>query len=82
MPKFQYSAIRDNGERVTGEIEGSDRSMVLGRLGEQGLHPIEVKDAELDISAGAHVAAWAAAPPVSPKFRSSPANWAGCLRPA
>ena len=53
MPKFRYSAIRDTGERVTGEIEGRDRSMVLGRLGEQGLHPIEVKDADLGISAGA-----------------------------
>lgn len=53
MAKFRYSAIRDTGESVTGVIEGSDRSMVLGRLGEQGLHPIEVKDAELEISAGA-----------------------------
>ena len=53
MPKFRYSAIRDTGERVTGEIEGRDRSMVLGRLGEQGLHPIEVKDADLELSAGA-----------------------------
>ncbi len=45
MPKFQYSAIRDNGERVSGEIEGQDRSAVLGRLGQQGLHPIEVQSA-------------------------------------
>ena len=53
MAKFRYSAIRDSGERVSGEIEGSDRSMVLGRLSEQGLHPIEVRDAELELSAGA-----------------------------
>lgn len=52
MAKFRYSAVRESGEHVTGEIEGSDRSMVLGRLSEQGLHPIEVKDAELEISAG------------------------------
>ena len=43
MPKFQYSAIRDNGERISGEIEGQDRSAVLGRLGQQGLHPIDVQ---------------------------------------
>lgn len=53
MAKFRYSAIRDTGERVNGEIEGRDRSMVLGRLGEQGLHPIDVKDADIEISAGA-----------------------------
>ena len=51
MPKFQYSAIRANGEQVSGEIEGRDRSVVLGRLGEQGLHPIEVRDAEAKIAA-------------------------------
>ncbi len=53
MPKYRYSAIRDSGEQVTGEIEGSDRSMVLGRLSEQGLHPVDVKDAEREVSAGA-----------------------------
>jgi general secretion pathway protein F len=42
MPKFRYSALRDSGERVFGVIEGSERSSVIGRLGEQGLHPIEV----------------------------------------
>ena len=51
MPKFRYSAIRDSGEAVTGEIEGRDRSAVLGRLAEQGLHPIEVGDAEARIAA-------------------------------
>lgn len=42
MPKFRYSALRDSGERVTGVIEGSERSIVIGRLSEQGLHPIDV----------------------------------------
>ena len=51
MAKFRYSAIRDTGERVAGEIEGSDRAMVLGRLSEQGLYPIEVRDSEPDVSA-------------------------------
>jgi general secretion pathway protein F len=51
MPKFRYSAIRDNGERVSGEIEGGDRSIVLGRLSEQGLHPIDVRSPEQEISA-------------------------------
>jgi general secretion pathway protein F len=51
LAKFRYSAIRDSGEMVSGEIEGSDRSMVLGRLGEQGLHPVEVRGAENEVSA-------------------------------
>ena len=52
MPKFQYSAIRDDGERITGTMEGADRAIVIGRLGEQGLHPIDVKAAGRAVSAG------------------------------
>jgi type II secretory pathway component PulF len=44
MALFRYQAIRDNGERVTGTIEGEDRSLVLSRLSGQGLHPIEVRE--------------------------------------
>jgi general secretion pathway protein F len=51
MPKFQYSAIRDDGKHVTGTIEGSDRSVVVGRLGEQGLHPIDVNSVEQRVAA-------------------------------
>lgn len=46
MHKFRYSAARDDGERVTGIIEGNDRAAVIGRLGELGLHPIDVAQAE------------------------------------
>ncbi len=51
MPKFRYSALRDTGERLSGEIEGADRAAVLGRLSDQGLHPIDVSPAEADVSA-------------------------------
>ena len=44
MALFFYQAIRDNGERVTGTIEGTDRSLVMSRLSGQGLHPIEVRE--------------------------------------
>ena len=52
MQKFQYSAIRGDGERVKGEIEGASRSIVIGRLGEQGLHPIDVTIVEPTVVAG------------------------------
>ena len=52
MPKFQYSAIRGDGERVNGTMEGSDRAVVIGRLGEQGLHPIDVSTAGQTVAAG------------------------------
>jgi general secretion pathway protein F len=52
MAKFQYSAIRGDGQRVTGTMEGSDRAIVIGRLGEQGLHPIDVGAFESPASAG------------------------------
>jgi general secretion pathway protein F len=50
MAKFQYSAIRTDGERVSGTMEGSDRSAVIRRLAEQGQHPIDVAEAEAAIS--------------------------------
>ena len=46
MPNFSYSAIRGDGARVTGSMEGGDRAAVLRKLGEQGLHPIDVDSAE------------------------------------
>ncbi len=52
MPKYQYSAVRDDGERVYGQIEGRDQSAVIGRLGEQGLHPIDVTAFESTVGAG------------------------------
>src|SRR3954454_301491 len=45
MPNFQYSAVRDDGERVNGVMEGADRSAVLVRLTRQGIHPIDVSEA-------------------------------------
>jgi len=44
MPQFRYQAVRDNGERVAGTIEGPDRSLVMSRLSAQGLHPIDVHE--------------------------------------
>jgi len=29
MPNFQYSAIRNDGERVSGVMEGADRAAIL-----------------------------------------------------
>lgn len=43
MPQFHYQALKDNGERVAGLIEGADRSLVMSRLSGQGLHPIDVR---------------------------------------
>lgn len=48
MATFRYQALRDNGERVAGTIEGADRSLVMSRLAGQGLHPIEVKEQGAD----------------------------------
>ncbi len=47
MAKFNYRAVMQDGARVTGVIEGSDRSAVLRRLSEQQMHPIEVSAAEV-----------------------------------
>lgn len=44
MASFRYSAIRDTGERVTGTIEGADRSLAISRLSDQGLHPIDIRE--------------------------------------
>ena len=44
MALFRYEALRDNGERVTGTIEGTDRSLVMSRLSGQGLHPVTVAE--------------------------------------
>jgi type II secretory pathway component PulF len=52
MALFRYEALKDNGERVTGTIEGADRSLVMSRLSGQGLHPIEVRE-QGEESAGA-----------------------------
>ena len=46
MANFRYSAIRNDGARVSGAMEGGDRSTVLRRLSEQGLHPIDVESTE------------------------------------
>jgi general secretion pathway protein F len=52
MAKFQYSAIRTDGERISGIMEGSDRSAVIRKLSAQGQHPIDVAEAEAAISTG------------------------------
>lgn len=44
MASFRYLAVRDSGERVTGIIEGADRSLAISRLSDQGLHPIEITE--------------------------------------
>jgi general secretion pathway protein F len=48
MAQFTYQALRDDGQRVSGTIEGSDRSLVMSRLSSQGLHPIEVREQSAD----------------------------------
>lgn len=44
MASFRYLAVRDSGERVTGTIEGADRSLAISRLSDQGLHPIDISE--------------------------------------
>lgn len=44
MALYRYQALKDSGERVSGTIEGQDRSLVMSRLSRQGLHPIEVRE--------------------------------------
>jgi type II secretory pathway component PulF len=53
MALFSYQALRDNGERVAGTIEGADRSLVMSRLAGQGLHPIEVREQGAESGGGA-----------------------------
>ncbi len=50
MASFQYSAIRNDGVRVTGAIEAASHEAALRRISEQGQHPIEVKAAEAEVS--------------------------------
>ncbi len=52
MARFQYVAIRNSGERVSGSMEGRDRALVIGRLSEQGLHPVDVREQGAQIAAG------------------------------
>jgi general secretion pathway protein F len=44
MASFRYLAVRDSGERVSGVIEGADRSLAISRLSDQGLHPIDISE--------------------------------------
>jgi len=44
MASFRYLAVRDSGERVSGVIEGADRSLAISRLSDQGLHPIDITE--------------------------------------
>lgn len=53
MAQFRYQAVKDNGERVTGTIEGPDRSLVMSRLSSQGLHPIDVREQGAEAVSGA-----------------------------
>ena len=46
MARFTYQALSDTGERVSGAMEGADRSLVMSRLASQGLHPISVREEE------------------------------------
>lgn len=43
MAQFGYSALTDQGRRVTGEIEASDRKAAIHRLQMQGLIPIDAQ---------------------------------------
>ncbi len=63
MTKFNYRAIANDGSRVAGVIEGSDRSVVLRRLSEQQMHPIEVNAADSSVALGSAM-----------KFGSKPAS--------
>jgi general secretion pathway protein F len=46
MPNFEYSAVRNDGERISGVMEGADRAAILLRLSRQGHHPIDVSEAD------------------------------------
>ena len=45
MPSFHYSAVRNDGEHITGIMDGVDRTAILLRLSGQGVHPIDVVEA-------------------------------------
>jgi general secretion pathway protein F len=50
MASFTYSAIRNDGEKVSGTIEAADRDAALRRLSDQGQHPIDVAETEQEVS--------------------------------
>ncbi len=45
MPKFQYKAVKLDGETVEGELEAADEAAVLGHLRAEGLIPLETRSA-------------------------------------
>ena len=45
MPKFQYKAVKLDGETVEGELEAADEAAVLGHLRGEGLIPIQTRSA-------------------------------------
>lgn len=44
MPKFQFTALRPNGESVTSTIEAADRTAAVRSLGPQGLKLLSLKE--------------------------------------
>ncbi len=44
--RFKYSAFRDNGEAVDGELDVKDKNEVLSFLESKGLKPISIKSSE------------------------------------
>lgn len=44
MPKFSYIATNAQNKSITGTVEATDRSAVVGTLSNQGLRPISVKE--------------------------------------
>ncbi len=44
MPKFRYTAINNKGERLTGEIETSDRASVIKAISSQSLRPLSIEE--------------------------------------
>ena len=45
MPKYQYKAVKLDGETVEGELDAPDESAVLGYLRAEGLIPLETRSA-------------------------------------
>lgn len=45
MPKYQYKAVKLDGETVDGELDAPDESAVLGHLRAEGLIPLETRSA-------------------------------------
>lgn len=44
MPTFNYSAVNQKGDRISGTIDASDRGAVIKNLTGQGLQPLSVKE--------------------------------------